>query len=40
MVVGTAIVKRIQAAGSAEARVESVRAFVRELREGLDRTGA
>jgi tryptophan synthase alpha chain len=37
VVVGTAIVKRIQAAGSADARVESVRSFVRALREGLDR---
>ena len=40
VVVGTAIVKRIQAGGSAEARVTSVRAFVKELREGLDRRGA
>ena len=36
MVVGTAIVKRIEAGATAEDRAASVRAFVKGLREGLD----
>jgi tryptophan synthase alpha chain len=37
VVVGTAIVKRIEAGQSAEERLGSVKAFVAGLREGLDR---
>ncbi len=37
VVVGTAIVKRVQAGATAEERVASVGAFVAALREGLDR---
>lgn len=37
VVVGTAIVKRIDAGGTAPERRESVRSFVASLREGLDR---
>jgi tryptophan synthase alpha chain len=39
VVVGTAIVKRIQEAATPEERVASVKAFVKGLRDGLDRGG-
>jgi tryptophan synthase alpha chain len=39
VVVGTAIVKRIEAGKTAEERLASVKAFVSGLREGLDRVG-
>jgi len=39
VVVGTAIVKRVQSGATAQERVASVKAFVGGLREGLDHRG-